>query len=505
MPESSQKLYDRVCQHVRQSALLGSIGETLGWDERTMMPAAGAEYRAEQITLLSGMIHQRWTDPQFGSQLADLAQSELAANIHSDTGATIRRLQRSYDRRMKLPQSLVEELTRTAVLGQSVWQQARKDDDFGRFLPLLEQTVELKRQEAEALGYPETLYDALLDDYEPETLTSQVAAVLAGLRDDLVPLVAAIRESSRRPDRSILARRYPVEAQEAFSRAAAARIGFAFDRGRLDVTAHPFCARVAPHDCRITTRYDEYSFGALFGVLHEAGHGIYEQGLPPEQFGLPLGEAVSMGIHESQSRLWENVVGRSRAFWQCFYGEARRQYAPSLDDVPLEALYFAVNDVRPTLIRVEADEATYSLHILVRFELERALLAGDLDPAGLPSAWKAKYRDYLGVEPEDDRDGCLQDIHWSAGLFGYFPTYALGNLYAAQFFAQAERELGPQDEAFARGEFATLRNWLHERIYSQGQRFTAAELVERVTGQPLSHRAFVAYLRAKLAPLYGLP
>lgn len=504
MPSPLESLYERVCQYVRETAILASISEMLGWDERTMMPAAGSPYRAEQITLLSSLVHQRWTDPQLGAWLSELAGSELAADPHSDTGATIRRLNRSYQRRVRLPKSLVEELARTAVLGQSVWQQARADNDFSRFLPILEKTIGLKQQEAEALGYPETPYDALLDDYEPEARTSQVAEALAGLRDDLIPLVAAVRESGVHPDRSILTRVFPVAAQEAFSRAAASRIGFDFARGRLDVTAHPFCARVAPHDCRITTHYVERSFSALFAVLHESGHGIYEQGLPTAQFGLPLGEPVSMGIHESQSRLWENTVGRSQAFWQFFFDDARQRFAPSLDDVSLDAFLLAVNDVRPSLIRIEADEATYNLHILVRFELEQALLAGDLPPADLPAAWRAKYRDYLGVEPGNDGNGCLQDIHWSAGLFAYFPTYALGNLYAAQFYAQADRELGPLDETFARGDFQPLREWLTQKIYSQGQRFSAAELIERVTGSPLSHQPFIAYLRRKLGRLYGI-
>jgi len=505
MPDAANDLYAQVCRHAVGIALLSSIEETLGWDERTMMPVAGGEHRAEQMTLVAGMAHQRWTDSQFGEQLAELAESPLADLQHGDKDVTVRRLKRQYDKRVKLPQTLVEELTRTAVLGQQAWQEARANNDFPSFQPLLEKMVGLKQQEAEAIGYCESPYDALLDDYEPGELTSTVAEVLADLREQLVPLVAEVRESGRRPDVSILHRSYPVEVQEAFGREAAAAIGFDFKRGRLDVTTHPFCAGLGPNDCRITTRYDENFFsGAFFGVLHEAGHGIYEQGLPSEHYGLPLGEAASLGIHESQSRMWENMVGRSSPFWYYFFDQAEAKFPGALGDVSPDDFYFAINDVRPSLIRVEADEATYNLHILIRFELERALLDGDLPVADLPGAWNAKYREYLGIEPPDDAQGVLQDVHWSAGLIGYFPTYSLGNLYAAQFFAQADADLGGLAKQFARGDFQPLRQWLRENIHRQGQRYQAADLVGRVTGRPLSSKPLIEHLRAKLGPLYGI-
>lgn len=498
-------LYENVCQHARETALLGSIESLLGWDERCLMPSAAAEYRAEQMTLLSGMIHSRQTDPQLGDWLEELSHSRLAADPTSFSGATIRQLKRQYDKKVKLPKKLVEELMRTSVLGQQAWQTAKERNEFSSFAPLLKKTIELKRQQADAIGYSERRYDALLDDYEPNELTSNLERVLGGLRDELVPLVAAVRSSGRKADVSILHRNFPVEAQEAFGRQAAAAIGFDFERGRLDVTAHPFCTAPGPHDCRITTRYEKKYFNcALFGTLHEAGHGIYDQGLLADHFGLPPGEAVSMGIHESQSRMWENLVGRSRSFWEHFYGAAQQAFPEALGDVPLDAFYFAINDVRPSLIRIESDEATYNLHILIRFELEQALLSGDLDVMSLPEAWNQKYRDYLGIEPKTDSEGVLQDIHWSAGLFGYFPTYSLGNLYAAQFFAQADRELGGLASHFARGEFEPLRTWLVSKIHQHGQCYTAAELAQRITGAPLSHHALIAHLRSKLEPLYRL-
>jgi carboxypeptidase Taq len=402
-----------------------------------------------------------------------------------------------------MPQSLVEELAHLSVLGQQKWVGARNNNDFQSFAPLLNRLVGLKRQQAAAVGYEDCPYDALLDDFEPGEKTSAVAQVLDGLRRQLVPLVDSIVNSKCKPDASILTRRYPVKAQESFGRQAAERIGFDFARGRLDITHHPFCTEIGPHDCRITTRYDERHFpGAFFSVLHEAGHGIYQQGLRSDQFGLPPGIAASLGIHESQSRLWENWVGRSRSFWQYFLEPARLAFPEALSDVGLDDFYFAVNDVRPSLIRVEADEVTYNLHIVIRFELEQAMINDDLPVDDLPSAWNEKYRHYLQIDPPSDSDGVLQDVHWSAALIGYFPTYSLGNLYAAQLYEKAESDLGDLSEQFANGQFEPLRTWLRDNIHHHGQRYTASELVKHVTGQPLSHEALVRHLRGKYGPLY---
>ncbi len=505
MTQAAHALFEEVCQYVRQSSLLASVGSLLEWDERTKMPAAQAEYRAEQATLISGMVHQRWTDDKFVAQVSEVAAGPLASNGDDETAVTIRRLKRVIDKKIKLPRSLVEELARTASLGQSAWELARRENDYARFKPFFSRTYELKRQQAEALGYKHSPYDALLDDYEPEELTGNVARVLADLREQLVPLVAAIRSSGREPDTTLLAREYPVDVQEAFGTEAAAAIGFDFLRGRLDVTAHPFCATLGPHDCRITTRYDNRFFNAaFFGILHEAGHGIYEQGLPPDRFGMPLGEAISLGIHESQSRLWENLVGRSRAFWQHFFPTAQKRFPVALGNASLDSFYFAINDVRPSLIRVEADEATYNLHILIRFEMEQALLSGDLTADDAPGAWNEKYRQYLGIAPATNADGIMQDVHWSAGLVGYFPTYTLGNLYASQLFETADVELGGLHAMFACGEFQPLRDWLREKIHRHGQRYSASELVKRVTGSQLSSEPLLRHLRGKYGEVYGI-
>jgi len=501
----SPNSFDQLCEYTRETALLESVAELLQWDERTKMPPAAGAYRAEQITYLSAMVHRRRTDPRVGDWLDELAGSDLANDPHSDAGATIRELRREYDKLTKVPQQLVEELTRASVLGQQAWVEARKNDDFKSFAPTLEKIVGLKRQQAAAVGYAECPYDALLDDFEPGELTSNVSKILAALRKELVPLVAAIHDSSIKPNLSLLQQHYPLPEQETFGIQAARAIGFDFNRGRLDITHHPFCAGMGPHDCRLTTRYDEHFFpSAFFSILHEAGHGIYDQGLRTEQFGLPPGSYLSLGIHESQSRMWENMVGRSLPFWRHFFPQAQAAFPTALGDVELKAFYLAVNDVRPSLIRVEADEATYNLHIIIRFELEQALINDELPIADLSAAWKEKYRDYLGIEPPNDADGVLQDVHWSAALIGYFPTYALGNLYAAQFFAQAAEDVGPFEPQFERGDFQPLFNWLHEKIHQRGKRYTATELVADITGNRLSHRPLIAYLRKKYDSLYQL-
>lgn len=502
--DPQMQTYGKLCGHIRQSSQLAAIEAVLDWDERCMMPVAGAENRAEQITLLSGILHDRLTDPRIGQWLDELKDGPLTQDRHDDFGATLHHVRRNYEKRTKLPKELVEELAHTAALGQHVWQEARANNDFASFAPTLTKMVGLKQQQADALGYTETRYDALLDDFEPGELTSRVTQVLGALRDELVPLVAQVREGGRTPDMSVLQRRYPIETQRSFGRAAAAKIGFDFQRGRLDVTAHPFCTGLGPNDCRITTRYDEHFFNAgFFGILHEAGHGIYDQGLRSEQYGLPMGEAVSMGIHESQSRLWEILVGRSLPYWKNMYGSARAAFPHALNDVTLGRFFFAINDVRPSLIRVEADEFTYNLHILIRFELEQALISGDLAVADLPGAWREKYQKYLGIECPNDADGALQDIHWSAGLFGYFPSYSLGNLYASQFFEAADQQLGALERRIEKGQFDLLKKWLTHQIHRQGQRYSASELCERVTGKPLSHEPLMRHLREKYDLLYN--
>jgi carboxypeptidase Taq len=502
-----EAVYQQLIQHLRRTALLKSCASVLSWDEQTYLPPKGGEFRAEQLALLAGLAHEQATDPRVGAWLTELADENALGGPDSVAAANVREARRHYHRATRLPRRLVEELSRVTTLAQQAWVQARKARSFPSFRPWLEQVVALKREEAEAVGYGDGIpYDALLDEFEPGMTSAQVADVFDPLRDRLVSLAAEIRDSRRQPDVSILSRHYPLDRQRELSLAAAAAIGFDLEAGRLDVAAHPFCSGIGPGDCRLTTRYDEHHFpGAFFGTLHEAGHGLYEQGLPPEHFGTAAGETASLGIHESQSRLWENLVGRSRAFWEFFYPRAQTTFPQALGDVPLDDFHRAINAVRPSWIRVEADEVTYNLHIMLRFDLERPLVAGDLTPADVPAAWNETFQQYFGLTPPDDALGCLQDVHWSAGLIGYFPTYALGNMYAAQFLEAARQELGDLEALFARGEFAPLLEWLRREIHRRGQTFRAARLVELVTGRPLSAEPLLRHLHARFRPLYDLP
>jgi carboxypeptidase Taq len=493
--------YDELIRRSKELGVLNSCAAVLGWDQQTYMPPSGAGLRGEQMALLASISHQKLTDPKIGELLA---AAESQPDLDDAARANLRELRRGYDRATKLPQSLVEELARVTTQAQQAWQQAKSKNDFATFRPWLEKVVALKRQEAAAVGFTEHPYNALIEEYEPGTTVAQLRDLFAGLTRDLVPLNRRIAESGKKPDAAILHREFPIDRQKVFAEAAAAAFGFDFAAGRLDTTAHPFCSGFGPGDCRITTRYNPRFFNeAFFGVLHETGHALYEQNLPAEHFGTPLGAACSFGIHESQSRLWENQVGRGRPFWEHFFPRLQQTFPSALAGVGLDAFYFAVNDVKPSLIRVEADEATYNLHIALRFELELSLLTGDLPVADLPRVWNERIKALLGLDVPSDARGCLQDIHWSFGGIGYFPTYTLGNLYAAQFMEAARRDLPGLDDDFRRGEFARLRGWLTDRIHRHGQRYRAPELCRRATGRDLSPQPFLDYLKAKYEPLYG--
>jgi carboxypeptidase Taq len=503
MPQSTHA-YDSLIKELREIALLGSIGSVLGWDERTQLPPKGAGHRSAQSSLLARMIHERFTSPRIVDLLSEAEASGVAGDPESDAAVNLREIRRSLDRARKLPSSLVEEQTRVAVLAQQAWGEARAKSDYAAFEPWLAKTLDLKRQEANCVGYAKEMYDALLDEFEPGETAANLRVMFEGLRVSLVDLIGKIVGSGRKAPVEILERNYPADVQHRVARDAAAAVGFDFEAGRLDISLHPFCTEIGPGDTRMTTRYDPKYFGdAFFGVLHETGHALYNQGLPDEHYGTPRGEYISLGIHESQSRMWENFVGRSRSFWQGFGPKVREAFPDALSGVSDSEWYFAINDVRPSLIRTESDEATYNLHILLRFEIEQALLNDQLKPRDLPAAWNEKMRQYLGLTPPDDARGCLQDIHWSGGAIGYFPTYTLGNLYAAQFFEQASHDLGDIPSQFARGDFAPLLGWLHENIHRHGKRYRAGDLVQRITGKPLSAEPLLRHLKAKAA-LYGV-
>ncbi|HET6575655.1 MAG TPA: carboxypeptidase M32 [Fimbriiglobus sp.] len=497
--------YAELIRCAKEVSLLQSCAAVLGWDQQTYMPKAGAPLRGDQLALLASLAHEKATDPRFGDLLAAVEASKPGPD--SIEAANARELRHTYDRATKIPKRLVEELARVTTLAQQAWQEARASNHFPAFRPLLEQVLALKREEAQAVGYKDHPYDALLDEYEPGATAAEVKQVFAELSKELAPLIRKVADSGKKPRADVLRRDFPTDRQRWFAEAAAAAIGFDFSSGRLDTTAHPFCSGFGPGDCRLTTRYNPRAFHeAFFGVLHEAGHGLYEQGLPAEHFGTPCGSYCSMGIHESQSRLWENQVGRGRPFWDHFLPRLKQAFPGTLDDVTPDDFAFAVNEVKPSFIRVEADEATYNLHVVLRFELELDLVSGNLAVADLPGAWNERFAKLLGLTPPTDAEGCLQDIHWSFGGVGYFPTYTLGNLYAAQFMHAAGREVGADAlvGAFRAGDFTPLRSWLRERIHSHGRRFRAADLCRRASGETLSPAPFLQYLSEKLSRLYGM-
>jgi len=505
MASAPQEAYDDLIRRVREISMLRSCSSVLHWDRETYMPRQGAEHRAAQLALLAGLCHEQFVAPRIGELLSAVEGSDVVACPQSDEAVNVRELRRSYDRATRLPRELVEELARVTSLAHGEWVEARKRSDFAHFQPWLEKILGLKVRQADCYGHEGERYDALLEEYEPGATTPWLIGVFEPLRDQLVALLDAIQGSGRQPDTSILGRSYPIPHQELLGRLAAAAMGFDFEAGRLDVVAHPFCSRIGPGDTRLTTRYNEHDFGdGFFSIIHEAGHGLYDQGLPREHWGTPRGQATSLGIHESQSRLWENFVARGLPFWQHFFPVAQQCFPAALGSVGLDAFRFAVNDVRPSFIRADADEVTYNLHIILRFELERAMLSGDLPVADLPAAWNERFTAAFGITPPDDARGCLQDVHWSGGGIGYFPTYTLGNLNAAQLFAAARGAVPDLEAQMARGSFGDLLAWLREGIHQRGMQFRAPRLIEVVTGRPLSHEPLIAHLRAKFTPLYGL-
>lgn len=482
--------YQQLADRQREIALIGSTQALLGWDQETQMPAAALETRAAQLGQLTRISHQMQTDQALGELLDGASSSAQDEN----QACNVYYWKRAWDRATRIPEELAVELSEASSVAMAAWQQARADDAFDSFTPHLEKLVSLKRREAEAIGWPDSgeAWDALAEEFDPGMTAASVTAVFTPLRDALVALQSELPEA--RPGSTFGLDELPSDKQSEFVRALMSRMGFSFEGGVMATSTHPFCSGIGAGDVRMTIRRDEASLlTALGSSMHECGHALYEQGLPSAFCGQPRGSFNGLSIHESQSRLWENHVGRSRAFWHWCTDEIAREF--NLTDLDPEALFAQVNRSEPGLIRVEADQATYDLHIMVRFELERALLNGELEPRELPDAWNAQYRAYLGATPEGDADGCLQDIHWSMGAMGYFPTYTLGNLYAAQFFSAAKRAIPQIDEQIGKGEFAPLLAWLREQIHEQGQLLSPADLCLRVTGEPLSAEPMLDHLR----------
>jgi carboxypeptidase Taq len=481
-----------------------SAAHVLEWDQETYMPAGSAEARALQVATLRELAHERFTRDEIGELLEKAGESVNGADPLDGDAALVRVTNRDYDRARRLSSTLVADLARAVSRGKQAWKEARETDTFSVFAPLLGELIDLNTQKAHAYGFDDHAYDALLDEYEPGMTTAEVSAIFSDLRKQLVPFVHAIQDAPQPRDR-FLRLFYDKQKQWDFGLDVIRDLGYDFDRGRQDLSTHPFTTSFSISDVRLTTRINEHYFPTgLFGTLHEAGHGLYEQGIDPALDRTPLAEGTSLGMHESQSRLWENLVGRSYAFWQHYYPWLQRLFSEQLESIFLDAFYQGINKVTPSLIRVEADEVTYNLHIMLRFELETALIAGQLTTNDLPVAWNDRMRDYLGVTPETDAEGVLQDIHWSLGVFGYFPTYALGNLMSTQLFNQAQTDLSDLEQQIRVGSFEALLGWLRENVHRYGRKLDAGDILERATGSRLNSDSWLAYVKDKYGQIYGL-
>ena len=495
--EAWQSLESRM----RELADLWRTSALLSWDQQTMMPPRGAEGRARASATLSVISHQKLVDPALGELLDEAG----ADSLDPPRAAMVRVLRRDRDQSVRLPDEFVRRLALASSRGQAVWQAARRDRDWEAFRPCVEEMVGLKREQADLLGHDGERYDALLDLYEPGMRTERVERVFGELASELAELIQAIADEPPLPEPPFAGATFPDALQWDLTIRMLADIGFDFDAGRQDRSAHPFTTTIALHDIRLTTRIDEADpFSALSSTLHEAGHGLYDQGFDPDYEDTPIAQAPSLGLHESQSRLWENLVGRSRPFWRRYTPVMHEVFGAAMHGATSEQVYRQVNRVTPSLIRVEADEVTYNMHILVRFELELALLRGDLSPSDLPAAWNDAYRRRLGVTPPHDGDGVLQDVHWSSGAFGYFPTYTIGNLYSALLWERIVTELRDVQGQIEAGEFAPLLGWLRERIHRPGYLLEGEDLIRQVTGSGLTHQPFMAYLWGKYGDLYGV-
>jgi carboxypeptidase Taq len=485
--------YLKLCERSHEVYLIRSVAAVLTWDLETYIPKKAVLYRADQLGYLEAKAHTLFTEPAVGDWLAESEQYSFEPD--SEEHANVREWRRSYDRATKIPVSLVEEFEKTRTLARDGWMYARNKSNYSQFEPHLEKIIQLTRQKADLWGYEESPYDALIEDYEPGIRAQQIRPVLEDLRVALVDLLREIRDEAI--DEHFLDGDYPKSGQKALSEEVAAAFGYDFAAGRIDTTTHPFATSLGPCDHRITTRYNEKRFEvSLYGIMHETGHALYEQGLRADRAGLPQAEAISLGIHESQSRLWENHVGRTTQFWNHWHAIACR-FLPDLKRYSPADVARGLQRVAPSYIRVEADEVTYDLHILLRFELELALIEGRVRVRDLPDAWNARFKELFGLTVPDDSLGVLQDIHWSHGLIGYFPTYTLGNLNAAQLMFAAEKQIPGLQDQLAEGHYQPLLQWLRKNIHQHGRRYLPAELMRRTTGETTRAKYRIEYLRKK--------
>lgn len=487
---------DTLKQRLREYTQLNATLAILQWDQEVHMPEEGADERARLLGYLSTLAHEKLLHLNDGNILTSLQQAEK--NLDKKTATIVRETWRSYRLGKKLSSAFIQELTEVCSRAQHAWAEARQREHFKSFLPHLKKIIALKRQEAKLLGYKHSPYDALIETYEPGMTTKELDPIFDELRKSLPSLLKQIQKKQGKVPLQKILGTFPLEEQKRLNTYVAEHMGFNFKAGRMDVSTHPFTTNFHPKDVRFTTRFAEnnllYSIGS---TMHETGHALYEQGMKAEHFGTPLTEAISLGIHESQSRMWENNIGKGRPFWQFLYPKLQKQFPKPFKSLAFEEFYRIINHVTPSFIRTEADEVTYNLHILLRYELEKDLIEGKIKADDLPKIWNKKMKDYFGLSVPNDRLGVLQDVHWSAGLFGYFPTYTLGNLYAAQFYAAAQKAIPDLDKQLQQGQCTSLREWLRKNIHVHGKYHTAKSLVQRVTGESLNSQFFIEYLTTK--------
>ena len=477
----------------------------LEWDQETYMPPGGVQGRSEQLSTLLRLSHVRFTAGDVGRLLEDLGEELQDAPYDSTDASIVRVARRDYDQARRLSPELVADIARAGSVARPVWEKARKEADWSIFAPYFEKNVELNRRLADALGYKDRPYDALIDRSEPGMTTTQLEEIFAELKQAIVPLVAEISSNTDAVDDRVLYRGFDPDLQLAYALEVVKRLGYDLERGRQDISTHPFSTGFDPGDVRITTRVSRDFFNeCLFGSIHESGHAMYSQGIGADIDRTPLWDGASPGVHESQSRLWENLVGRSQPFWRHFFPSLRKAFPESLLGVDETAFYRAVNKAHPSYIRVEADEVTYNMHVLLRFELENELLEGTLKVKDVPEAWNSRFKQYLGLDVPNDREGALQDVHWSYVSFGIFPGYTLGNLIGAQLMEKVRAEMPDFDAQVERGHFEGLLGWLRQNVHRHGRKFTPNELLERATGRSLTAKPWIAYVQGKFGALYGL-
>jgi carboxypeptidase Taq len=503
---TSDERISNLLQHLYEIDDISKLADLAGWDQQTAMPDGAGEVRGYQLATLQGLLHERMTAPRLGELLKELDGVVRQDRFTDADRGLVRQARRNYDLATKLPRALVEEMARVSVASIDAWTKARQQNDFASFAPWLQRTLDLQREVADRKGFTETRYDALLDEYDPGMTARQLETLFAPIRDTSMTLLQRIKASGNSLDADCLYGTFPPERQYQLCEKAAHSIGFDFTRGLIARSAHPFTTSFgSPFDVRFTVRYHEHLLAqSLMAALHEGGHALYEQGISQTLLRTPLAGGASSGLHESQSRLWENVLGRSEAFWQGKYALVQEVFPEHFKSVDRATFVRALNKVESSLIRVEADEVTYNLHIIIRFELEQALINGEITVESLPRLWNDKYRTYLGIGPENDTVGVLQDIHWATG-FGYFPGYTLGNLYSAQIFHALRNALPNLDERLASGDTAPVLQWLREHMYVFGKIYLPEDLLIRMTGEPANPHYLVHYLHEKFQHLYGLP